>query len=159
MGYFDGICGGDGRYDGGYRDNPYALWNVDRRTNPVFLERKGDTQRLTSMEMADQDTVLGDEDFSGQHDGFLFLFHLLVPPRFVPCPERIPLDVPSEPSVIIRSGERLSATFIAMGSARLRFWGRRLSLNVRLDDYEVDRLFNKPVVRETKATWNSTWEL
>jgi predicted PurR-regulated permease PerM len=32
-----GICGGDGRYEEGYRDNPYALWNVDRRTNYALL--------------------------------------------------------------------------------------------------------------------------
>jgi hypothetical protein len=142
-------------------DNPVVGPSAVRQWLPVFWsEREYPATDLHGNGRGeDQDTVLVDEDFSGQHDGSLFLFHLLLPPRFVPCPERIPLDVPSEPSVIIRSGERLYATFIAMGSARLRFWRRRLSLNVRLNDYEVDRLFNKPVVRETKATWNSTWEL
>ena len=99
-----------------------------------------------------RDTVLIDEDFSGWNDTSLFLFHFLLPPRFVPCPDRTPLDVPSEPSVIIRSGERLSATFIARGTARLRFWMRRLSPKETLEDYELERLFNKPVAMETKAT-------
>ena len=99
-----------------------------------------------------RDTVLVDEDFSGWSDDSLFLFHFLLPARFVPCPDRLPLDVPSEPSVIIRSGERLSATFIARGTARLRFWMRRLSSRESLQDYELDRLFNKPVAMETKAT-------
>jgi hypothetical protein len=100
----------------------------------------------------DQDTVLVDEDFSGLHDDSLFLFHFLLPARFVPCPDRLPLDVPSEPSVIIRPGDRLSATFIARGTARLRFWMRRMSPDETLQDYELARLFNKPVAVETKAT-------
>jgi hypothetical protein len=52
----------------------------------------------------------------------------------------------------IRSGNRLSATFIVKSTARLRFWARKLAENESLEDFELERLFNKPVARETKAT-------
>ncbi len=98
------------------------------------------------------DQFLVDEDFSSWSDSSLFIFHILLPARFVPCPDNIPLVVPSEPSVTIRSGNRLSATFIVRGTARLRFWARKLAKSESLDNFELQRLFNKPVARETKAT-------
>jgi hypothetical protein len=93
--------------------------------------------------------VLVDEIFSGWGS---FLFHFVLPVRYVPCPDMQPLDIPSDPSVIVRSGERLSATFIIKESGRVRFWMKRLMPHEKLSDYELERLFNKPVERETKAT-------
>lgn len=97
------------------------------------------------------DQFLVDEDFSSWSDSSLFIFHFLLPAGYVPCPDKIPLDVPSEPSLTIRSGKRLSATFIVKGTARLRFWARKLEKNESLEDFDLDRLFNKPIARETKA--------
>ena len=110
------------------------------------------TQLLGSGQGETQDLVYVDENFSTWDEKSSFLFHFLLPRRFVPRPDMRKFDVPSDPSVIIRAGERLSATFIVKGGARARFWLKRLSPRESFDGYDLDRIFDKPVVSETKAS-------
>jgi hypothetical protein len=110
--------------------------SVERRGNQL-----GESENL----------VLIEEDFRAQSADEPVIFHFLLPPRFVPCPDRQPLVTPSRPSVIARE-DRLSVTFVATGAADVRFWVKRLESNEKLADYDMSRLFDKPAERSTKAT-------
>lgn len=90
-----------------------------------------------------------EEDFRPPHND-PFLFHFLLPRRFVPCPNMKPLIMPSVPSTIVRD-DRLSVTFVAQGPADVRFWIKRLEPQESFADFELHRLFNKPVERTAKA--------
>jgi hypothetical protein len=179
MGYFDaayvvvmeetkdGVALTRTHYATSSREKILFFWSEG--TRPIGLKSYADNTLLCSSELSvtpgypskeilgkgpreSSDQFLVDEDFSSWSDSSLFIFHFLLPSRYVPCPDRIPLDIPSEPSLTIRSGERLSATFIVKGTARLRFWARKLENSESLEDFEIDRLFNKPIAPETKAT-------
>jgi hypothetical protein len=98
-----------------------------------------------------ENLVLIEEDFRAQSADMPVIFHFLLPPRFVPCPDREPLITPSRPSVIAKD-DQLSVTFVATGAADVRFWIKRLEASERLADYNLTRLFDKPAERSTKAT-------
>jgi hypothetical protein len=98
------------------------------------------------------DLLYVDENFNSWDQNSSFLFHFLLPSRYVPRPDMRGLDVPSDPSVIVRAGDRLSATFIVKGGGRARFWISRLGPKETFDGYDLDRVFDKPVVSETKAS-------
>jgi hypothetical protein len=96
------------------------------------------------------DLIQIEEDFRAQSDGEPVLFHFLLPSRFVPRPDMEPLITPSRPSIIQR-GDRLSVTFVATGAADVRFWIQRLKGIETFEDYDLNRLFDKPAIRSAKA--------
>jgi hypothetical protein len=98
-----------------------------------------------------EDFVLIEEDFQPQRDDEPVIFHFVLPARFVPCCDRIPLVTPSRPSIVVR-GDRLSATFVSKGAADVRFWIRRLQPNEDISDFDLARLFDKPAERSAKAS-------
>lgn len=109
------------------------------------------TERRGNADGERADLVRIEEDFHPQAPDEPVIFHFVLPDRFVPCPHLTPLVTPSRPSVI-RRGDHLTATFVATGSADVRFWIQRLGDGVSLDDYNLTRLFDKPSVSSAKAS-------
>src|SRR5713101_427908 len=68
------------------------------------------TKRRGNKPGENEDLIQIEEDFRPQFADEPVIFHFLLPPRFVPCPNREPLVTPSLPSIIVR-GDRLSVTF------------------------------------------------
>ena len=108
------------------------------------------TERRGNAAGENPDLVLLEEDFNPQSENEPVIFHFVLPPRFVPCPNLTPLITPSRPSIIQRD-EYLTATFVATGRADVRFWIRRLEPGARFAEYNVANLFDKPAVRSAKA--------
>jgi hypothetical protein len=165
----DGISLRRTHYGAGSTEKMLFFWSEGDRTGTDGLQSYAEGSLLCTHELfvtpgypssqtlgkgpgESPDLVYVDENFNSFSETSSFLFHFLLPARFVPRPGLRTFDVPSDPSVIVRAGERLSATFIVKGGARARFWLNRLSPKETFDGYDLDRIFDKPVVRETKAS-------
>jgi hypothetical protein len=98
-----------------------------------------------------ENLILLEEDFRAQAADAPVIFHFLLPVRFVPYADRSPLVTPSRPSILLKD-DQLSVTFVATGAADVRFWIKRLQQNEEFEDFDFERLFNKPSERSAKAT-------
>jgi hypothetical protein len=110
------------------------------------------TERRGNGPGEDSNLVLIEESFTPREASEPVLFHFVLPSHFVPRPDITPLVTPSAPSVI-RRGDVLTATFVAKGGGDVRFWLSRLTNDETLDDYDLDRIFNAPISKNAKVTF------
>jgi hypothetical protein len=89
-----------------------------------------------------------DEGFTPDTGNGSVLYHLTLPARFVPCPDR-PLTNPSQPNVTLR-GDRLSVAYATQGDGAIRFWVRRLQERESFADFDLDRILEIPASRSSK---------
>lgn len=129
----------------------YASGSLHCTSQLMQLPGYPSTERRGNQPGESERLVLIEEDFRAQSADEPVIFHFLLPPRFVPCPDRQPLVTPSRPSIIAKD-DRLSVTFVATGAADVRFWIKLLESTEKLADYDLTRLFDKPAERSTKAT-------
>jgi hypothetical protein len=94
------------------------------------------------------DEYLIEEGFLPEQKEDPVLFHLLLPHRFVPCPDR-PLEQPSKPNVA-RWGDRLIVSYGVFGRADIRFWIRRIADGEGFKDYDLTRVLEATPSRSIK---------
>jgi hypothetical protein len=82
-----------------------------------------------------------EEGFLPQGKEAPVLFHLLLPTRFVPRPDR-PLEQPTKPNVA-RFGDRLVISYGIRGGADIRFWIRRMEAGEDFDTHGLDHVLER----------------
>jgi hypothetical protein len=97
------------------------------------------------------DRVLLEHNFSARSREEPVLFHLLLPPRFVPRPNLDPLIQPSRPNIALRS-DQLVVTYLSRGGADVRFWIECLQPSEKWADFDLTRVLREPATRSTKAS-------
>jgi hypothetical protein len=99
---------------------------------------------------ADPDHCLLEASFAPPANDDPVLFHVMLPLRFVPARVREPFTQPATP-FLMRLGDRLIATYPAIGPAELRFWISRLPATDSLDSYDLANLFHPEARQAVKA--------
>jgi len=97
------------------------------------------------------DSLLIEEGFMPPDQGTPVLFHLLLPDRYVPWPNREPLQQPSQPNVLLL-GDRLLISYAAPVAGDIRFWIERLQTNERMTDFDLTRILKAPSSSIVKAS-------
>jgi hypothetical protein len=131
-------------------------WDVGRRPpgmyayadNSLFSSEKLEPlpgypleQNIT---LTDGEMFLLEEGFAPQFAEEPVLYHLLLPRRFVPRPDRKPLEQPAMASVATRD-DRLIVSYATQGKADIRFWLSRLEASASITDYDLTRILKGPV--------------
>jgi len=80
------------------------------------------------------------------------LFHVILPPRFVIQPNRLPFTLKPEANISIRD-DRLFFTWPTVGGGDLRFWIARLAERDSFDTFDLGRLLVAPVNSKPKLAF------
>ena len=97
------------------------------------------------------DSLLIEEGFLPSDQSAPVLFHLLLPERYVPRPNREPLQQPSQPNVLLL-GDRLLISYASPVAGEIRFWIEKLQNNERMTDFDLTRILKAPSSSVVKAS-------
>lgn len=98
------------------------------------------------------DEMLLEEGFVPEFDEEPVLYHLMLPPHFVPRPDRAPLQQPGTPSVL-QDGGRLIISYAVQGGADIRFRIARLRDHDRFENYDLSHILKAPSSRAAKVSF------
>ena len=136
----------------GVRDEhlyPYGDGTVFSNAKLDLLPGYPVRERFGESENNDPNRFLLEASFQPRAAADPVLFHLVLPPRFVPQPDQEPFDQPSKPFAYSR-GDRLVVTYPTVGGGAIRYWVRRLPAGESFDSYDLNRAFTRAEQRPAR---------
>lgn len=121
--------------------NEYAGGSIFSDARLTLLPSYPRIERYSQNKGDDSNRYLIEADFTPLHHDDPVLFHFLLPERFVPRQDLMPVIQPRAPFINIL-GKRVSITYPVTGHAECRLWISRLKPDESLDNFEWTRMLH-----------------